>query len=611
MAYRNLKECVRDLEAHGQLKRIAVPLDPHLEIAAIQRRACEAGAPALLFTHPKDCGFPMLANLFGTRERADFIFRDTLPAVEAIFKAGTDPLSLARKPLQALKFLPHLWNMRPKSVARAPVLARQCGPEELPRLVSWPADGGPFITLPLVHSENPTRKGAANLGMYRVQLAGNEYGTGEIGMHYQLQRGIGIHHASALARGMELPVHVYVGGPPALTLAAIMPLPEGMSEFLFAGLLGGARTRLARPAGFELPVLAECDFLIRARIGSRLKPEGPFGDHLGYYSLRHPFPVARVLDVWHREDAIWPFTTVGRPPREDTVFGNLIHAITAPLVGTVFNGVREVHAVDAAGVHPLLLALGEERFTAYEATRKPRELITLAMSLLGRTQTALAKYVLIAAHADAPGLSVYNVAAFLRHMLERTDFGRDLHFITKTTADTLDYSGGALNEGSRLIWAAAGEKRRDLSIEISGLPQLPSGFSRPRVAAPGILLIQGPVHDLEPGTEDSAIGQSLGTILASWGDREGFPLVGVVDDPDFCAARLDNLLWVLFTRSDPAADIYGARASIIQKHWGCEAPLILDARRKPFHAPPLEEDPAVTRKIENMARRGGPLEGIF
>lgn len=616
MGYRNLAECARDLEANGQLRRIDAELDPRLEIAAVQRRAFAAKGPALLFTNPRGCSFPMLANLFGTKERLEFIFRDSLHVIRKLFQSAANPGNLLRQPLSAGHMLLKMASMRPKrrkfsSPEKIPVLSRACNISDLPALVSWPQDAGPFITLPLVYSENPEGGKPANLGMYRVQLSGNSYASDEAGMHYQIHRGIGAHHAKALELGIDLPVHVYVGGPPALTVAAVMPLPAGVNELLFAGLLGGRRMDLASCPGFDLPVLSECDFLLKGRIIRELKPEGPFGDHVGYYSMRHEFPVFKVERVCHRPDAIWLFTTVGRPPQEDTVFGDFIHELTGSLVGKVFEGVREVHAVDAAGVHPLLLAIGSERYAAYEERRKPRELLTLAMHLLGTTQTALAKYLLIAAGEDAPSLRCRDIPAFLRHMLERTDFAADLHFLTAVTADTLDYTGGKLNEGSKLVWASAGPKRRELGMELPAMPDLPPSFSRPLLALPGIIVLQGEKHVLPAGEQDTAIGRGLREYFENLPQREGFPLVVVADDSQFCAASLANFLWTTFTRSDPATDTYGAFAATRAKHWSCQAPLIIDARQKEFHAPQLREDPAVTKRIEALATRGGPLEGVF
>ncbi len=614
--YTSLQQCVADLEKYEHLVRIDTPVDAHQEIAAIQRRAFEKKAPALLFTNVKNCAFPMLANLFATKERIHFIFRHTLPALEFLFKVKADPLLAMKKPWKALSLPRVLFHALPRKVSQGPVLACKGHISDLPQLISWPMDGGPFITLPLVYSEHPLKKGfmGSNLGMYRVQLSGNDYiSNEEVGLHYQIHRGMGGHHMAALEQGEPLPVRIFVGGPPAMTLSAVMPLPENLSELFFAGALGGRRIAMIAASavndGCDLPLWAQADFCISGHIMPQCKDEGPFGDHLGYYSLAHPFPVLKVSSVYHKKDAIWPFTSVGRPPQEDTLFGEFIHELTGPLVPQVFSGVHEVHAVDAAGVHPLLLVIGSERYTPYAEERRPQELLTCACNVLGTTQTALAKYCFVTAKEDNPALTSHDIAAYFSHVLERTHFDRDIHFITKTTIDTLDYSGSGLNTGSKLIWAVAGKPCRTLGTELPGDIPLPQGFGNIKLFAPGIILIQGPkdTRDLSlRGQQDSRMDE-LAKALQSLPKRENFPLVVVVDESDFVAAHWNNFLWTVFTRSDPAVDIYGVHATTQCKHWSCEAPLILDARLKAFQAPPLEEDPAVVKRIEALGVKGGPL----
>lgn len=612
VTYRNLSSCLIDLERNGHLIRIDTEVDARLELAAIQRRAFRAKAPAMLFTRVKGCRFPMVANLYGTRDRIRFIFRDTLRAVEGIFRLKIDPFDLFRHPQRYLGVPRSLWGMMPRTVRRGPVLECRTTVRELPQLVSWPMDGGGYVTLPQVYTESPDRPGFmhSNMGMYRVQLTGDHYEPDrEVGLHYQIHRGIGYHHAEALRRGEPLRVNIFVGGPPAMTVAAVMPLPEGIAEVLFAGALGGFRIPMIRRAG-GLPILAEADFCISGTIAPHQKPEGPFGDHLGYYSLAHDFPVLRVDAVHHRRDAVWPFTTVGRPPQEDTVFGEFIHELTAALVPQVFAGVHEVHAVDAAGVHPLLLAVGSERYVPYAGERQPQELITCGMALLGNTQTSLSKYVIIGAREDDRDLSAHDIPAFFTHMLERTDFSRDLHFITRTTIDTLDYTGISLNQGSKVVWAAAGSRRRDLADTLPETLTLPDGFGSPRLFHKGIVVLRGPRHTARRDEHDPAMEQ-LAQSLDDVRGLSGVPLFVVVDDADFTAADWDNFLWVTFTRSDPATDLYGVGASTHCKHWGCRGPLIVDARLKSFHAPALETDPDVERRVDTLAAPGGPLHGYL
>lgn len=620
MGYRSLQECVSDLERHKQLVRITTEIDPHLEAAEIQRRVYAAGGPALLFANVKGCRFPMVSNLFGTLDRTRFLFRDSLEAVRHLVELKIDPSELAKRPFRYLDLPRTLWSMWIRRVRSGPVVECETKLDQLPQLQSWPRDGGPFITLPQVYSEHPGKPGFknSNLGMYRVQFGGNNYEPNrEIGMHYQIHRSIGVHHAAAIERGEKLRVNVFVGGPPAMTLAAVMPLPEGLSELLFAAALGRRTVRMVsrsrRPDGQEcpsagLPIYADADFCIAGSIDPhRTKPEGPFGDHLGYYSLQHEFPVMTVDRVYHRRDAIWPFTVVGRPPQEDTSFGEIIHEITGPIIPTVIAGVKAIHAVDAAGVHPLLLAIGSERYVPYATTRTPQELLTTANAILGQGQLSLAKYLFIVAGEDDRNLDIHDIAAYFRHVLERVDWRNDLHFQTRTTIDTLDYSGSGFNQGSKVVIAAAGPKRRELGTELPRDFSLPDGFRNPRIAIPGVIVVE-----TSQSINSKHEPTSIPVISTEYSEQfTSFPLVVVADDSEFTARTLNNWLWVTFTRSNPAADIDGVGAFTDQKHWGCTGPLVIDARIKPHHAPPLVEDPAVSRRVDQLAARGGPLHGII
>ena len=613
MGYRNLKQCVDDLQRSGQLVRVAAPVDPHLEIAEIQRRVYAAGGPALLFTEVRNCRFPVVCNLFGTRERARFLFRDGLQAVRNLIALKTDPKLLAKHPWRYRNIWRSLWCMWPRKRTRGPVTAQQTTIDQLPQIQSWPNDGGAFITLPEVYTEHPQRPGFrhSNLGMYRVQMSGGAYQPNrQVGLHYQIERSIGRHHAAALETGERLRVNVLVGGPPSAILAAIMPLPDGIPELAFAAALSRQPIRMIHQPG-RLPVFSEADFCISGTIVPDAQlPEGPFGDHLGYYSLAHDFPVLEVDAVWHRPDAIWPYTCVGRPPQEDTMFGELIHELTGPAIPTVIPGVHAVHAVDAAGAHPLLLAVGSERYVPYAEQRQPRELLTCANAILGQGQLSLAKYLMIAAREDNPQLDINDIPAFFHHVLSRVNWQRDLHFQTQTTIDTLDYSGHGLNSGSKLVIAAAGPEVRSLPTELKSGCHLPNNFSDPRICLPGVAAVQGPACNGDAQSAASQISQLCEAIQPDTPLHE-FPLILVVDDSQFTSANLNNMLWVTFTRSDPAADVHGVRAFIENKHWGCHGPLVIDARIKPHHAPPLVEDPAVQRRVDQLAAVNGPLHGII
>ncbi len=613
MGYRNTRECLKDLEANRDLIRISREVDPCIEAGAIQRRVFQNRGPALLFTNVKGTSFPMAANMFGTMDRARFIFRDTLDTLDKLFRLKIDPLRFVKAPWRYIDVLPMLARVLPGMVRTGPVLEGETGIDKLPGLISWPLDGGAYVTLPQVYSENPGKPGImnSNIGMYRIQLTGNKYVLNrDVGLHYQIHRGIGHHHQLAIEKGEPLKVNIFIGGPPAMTLSAVMPLPENVPEMIFAGALGGRRIKMVRAAN-GLPMPAEADFCISGYIDPGLeKPEGPFGDHLGYYSLKHDFPVLKVQKVHHRKDAVWPFTTVGRPPQEDTVFGTLIHELTHQLIPTVFTGVREVHAVDAAGVHPLLLAIGRESYVPFARERQPQELLTSALNLLGQSQTSLSKYLIIAAQEDDPDLSAKHIPRFFNHVLKRMDFTRDLHFITRTTMDTLDYSGISLNQGSKLIMAAAGRIKRQLGVKLPENMNLGPEFSKVKFMAPGIMAVQGPKNNQQRDSHDPLMAE-LGSRFEQVKGIDNFPLVVVVDDADFATARWNNFLWVVFTRSDPATDIYGIGESVNCKHFGAATGIVVDARLKPYHPPLLEDDPEVEKRVDKLGERGGCLYGVI
>ncbi|MDF1840963.1 MAG: UbiD family decarboxylase [Rubripirellula sp.] len=605
MKHRSTRDVVDDLRSAGRLIEIDDPVDPALEIGEIQRRVYANGGPALLFKNIQGSRFQAASNLFGTLEQARYLFRGTLESVRRLIEVKIDPAALPRRPLRYAATPLTALRMLPRKTRRGPVQSQQCQLSDLPMIQSWPDDGGPFVTLPQVLSEDPIAPGnlmRVNLGMYRIQLAGNDYQQDrEVGLHYQIHRGIGVHHRTALDRGEPLRVVITVGGSPAMTLAAVMPLPEGLTELTFAGALAGRCIRMIR--GNHAPVYADADFAIVGTIDPKqTKPEGPFGDHLGYYSLAHPFPFMRVEKVWHRANAIWPFTVVGRPPQEDTTFGQLIHDLTDPIIPSVIPGVKSVHAVDAAGVHPLLLAIGSERYMPYLEEPEPQELLTQANAILGNGQLSLAKYLWITDDPDDQ-LDIHNIESFLRHLLQRTDWRRDVHFQTRTTIDTLDYSGAGLNKGSKVVIAARGKAKRELLTSLPNDLSLPDSWSNPRIVMPGVLAITGSKFEQDSSKELQRQVDSVAFESA----LNRFPLVTIVDDSDMVSASLQNWLWVTFTRSNPATDIYGVASETIHKHWGCCGSLVIDARIKPHHAPPLIEAPEITAKVDARATRGGPL----
>lgn len=612
MAYKSLEDCLLDLEKNGQLIRIKEAVDPNLEMAAVHLRVHEAGGPALLFENVKGSNFRAVSNIFGTLQRSKFIFRHTLQQVQQLIELKNDPVKAIKHPfknfstgLAALKALPL------KNPLSKPALFQQIKIEDIPQVHHWPMDGGAFVTLPQVYSEDADKPGImnANLGMYRIQLSGNNYVMNEeVGLHYQLHRGIGVHQTKANRKGQPLKVSVFAGGPPSHSVAAVMPLPEGISEMTFAGVLGGRRFRYTYDDGFC--VSTDADFVITGEVYPEdNKPEGPFGDHLGYYSLQHDFPVMKVHKVFARKNAIWPFTVVGRPPQEDTSFGQLIHEITGSALQNEIPGLKEVHAVDASGVHPLLLAVGSERYTPYAPTKQPAEILTIANHVLGTGQLSLAKFLFITAD-DEQKVTTHHIEEYLRFVFERIDLKRDVHFYTNTTIDTLDYSGTSLNSGSKVVFAAYGTKKRELLTEVPDCLKKLAQFENAQLVIPGVVALQAKkfVDYITTKAEMQMLNNECATSITQ---LEGITMVIICDDSSFVSATLNNFLWVTFTRCNPSHDIYGIESFSENKHWGCNGPLVMDARIKPHHAPPLIKDAAVEKNIDRLFEKGGSLYGVI
>jgi 4-hydroxy-3-polyprenylbenzoate decarboxylase len=603
MSYPSLRAAVNDLERHGQVLRVREEVDQDLVMAEVHRQVFERGGPAILFERVKGSPFQAVSNLYGTFDRTAWLFRHSLDRVKRVIELKKDPASFFKNPLRYTSAPWTALSALPKKTWGPAVAYAETRIDQLPLLKSWPMDGGAFVTMPQVYTEDPDQPGVmqSNLGMYRIQLSGNQYVLNEeVGLHYQLHRGIGVHHTKYNQRAEPFRCSIFVGGPPSHAFAAIMPLPEGLSELTFAGMLAGRRFRYARREGHFLS--GDADFVITGEIVKNItKPEGPFGDHLGYYSLTHEFPVMKVHKVYHRKDPLWHFSVVGRPPMEDSSFGWLIHELVAPLAPQEFPGLKELHAVDAAGVHPLLLAIGHERYMPFRE-RVPEEILTIANRILGSGQTSLAKFLFIAASDDDPKLDTHDIGHFLQHFLERVDWTRDLHFHTKTTIDTLDYSGSGWNAGSKVVLACRGERRRELATTLPAGFSLPNGFSNPRFCLPGILALDATPYKVQE-TASKQVSE-LCTHLERFA-LEGIPLVILCDNSSFTATNLNNLVWVAFTRANPSHDIHGVRSFTEHKHWGCSGPLVLDSRIKPHHAPELEPNPDSVKKAQKILQNAG------
>ena len=546
------------LKRENEIVEIKAEVDPYLELAEIHRRVIAEGGPALLFRRVKGSRYSVVTNLFGTTRRIDLAFG---PKPESIIR---DLVHIAESilPPKPAELWDHrsivfeLLKLGTSHTSRAPVtqvIDQPARLNELPVLTTWQEDGGPFITLPLVYTENPTTK-KHNLGIYRMQV----FDRTSTGLHWQIQKGGGFHYREAEQQNQNLPVTVFLGGPPALILAAIAPLPEDVPELVLASLLAGHRLKMVKVPQSAHRLAAEAEFaLVGSARSHERRIEGPFGDHYGYYSLRHEYPVFHVDAVFHRRDAIYPATVVGKPRQEDFFIGDYLQKLLSPLFPLVMPSVRNLWTYGETGFHSLCAAVVQERYG--------REALVSAFRILGEGQLSLTKFLIV---TDTPQ-DLTNFPRLLEHVLERFRPETDLFVISNVSMDTLDYTSGKVNEGSKAIMLGLGEPIRQLPREFKGA--LPQGVSRAAVFCGGCLVFEG-----RSFAEDEELPDRIArdSTLSDW------PLIILHDDASV-ADSVPDFLWATWTRFEPAADIYAAQTTIQRHHLVYKAPIVIDARTKP------------------------------
>jgi len=561
MSVPDLRAFIDTLRRANDVVEVDAPVDAKLEAAEIHRRVIAAGGPALIFRNVPGADYPLVTNLFGTARRAELAF-------------GERPLRLIRRLVNlAETMLPptlsKIWMARDVGVEllRVGLKRGSAGPitdivtddvrlDRLPAMTTWPEDGGPFITLPLVFTQHPDR-GGHNLGMYRLQV----YDGRTTGMHWQIGKGGGFHYQAAEARGQALPATVFLGGPPALILAAIAPLPENVPELMLASLIAGERLKLV-DGSWPHPLVADAEFAFIGEVPAReRRPEGPFGDHYGYYSLQHDYPIFRVKRMARRKDALFPATVVGKPRQEDFFIGDLLQELLSPLFPLVMPAVEQLWSYGETGYHALAGAVVKQRYA--------REAMASAFRILGEGQLSLTKFLLVTDRhvnlKDFPGT--------LEHVLARTNPETDLYVFSNLSMDTLDYSGPEVNKGSKGVWLGLGDPVRQLPRMFSAA-ELPRDAGEVLVFCGGCLVVGAPAYAREP---DAAARFASHPAFAGW------PLVVLTDEPRRAARSPMNFLWTTFTRFEPAADIYAASTRIVRHHLSYSAPVVIDARIKPWY----------------------------
>ncbi len=578
----DLRSYLNLLQREGELLQIDEEVSPYLEIAEIHRRVIAQGGPALLFTKVQGSDFPVVTNLFGTNKRLELAFgrrpqqfvRDLVHLVETIM-----PLKMKK-----------LWDNRHlfteglkiglKETRTGAILENCQIParlSSLPMLTSWHSDGGPFVTLPLVYTEHPGGQGH-NLGMYRIQ----RHSDTSTGIHWQIHKGGGYHYHEAEKRGQALPLTLYIGGPPALMLAAIAPLPEDIPELMLTSLLLGRKLDMVNDPRGGHRLVANAEFAIKGQVPPRLRqPEGPFGDHYGYNSLQHDYPVFQVSHLYHRHKAIYPATVVGRPKQEDYFIGDFLQELLSPLFPLVMKGVRELKTFGETGFHCLAAARVHDRY--------PREAFACGLRILGEGQLSLTKFLILTDGA----VDITDFRCLWIHVLERIQWDRDLFIFANVSQDTLDYTGPSVNKGSKALMMGLGpEKKRELASHFNGT--LPPSCTHPLLFMPGTLVVQGPSYAQTP---------NLAAELSLWEGITDMAVIILVDNSKEASCSMQEFLWTLFTRFEPAADIHGASTTVQRFHVGLTPPIVFDCRMKPWYTEVLEVDPATKELVDSRIHR--------
>jgi UbiD family decarboxylase len=556
----NLRSFLDLLKRENDVIQIEAEVDPYLELAEIHRRVIERGGPALMFTKVKGSPYRVVTNLFGTAKRIGLAFgpkpenliREFIHVAESLLPPRPGKLWQHRAlALEALK-------LGTRNTRHAPVnevIDKPVRLGELPVLTTWQEDGGPFITLPLVYTENPETK-KHNLGIYRLHC----YDQETTGLHWQIQKGGGFHFHEAERMGKALPVTVFLGGPPALILAAIAPLPEDVPELVLASLLAGGKLKVTKnpihDSGHRL--IAEAEFALIGNAPPNVRrPEGPFGDHYGYYSLQHDYPVFEVEAISHRRDAIYPATVVGKPRQEDFFIGDYLQELLSPLFPLVMPGVRDLWSYGETGFHSLAAAVVRERYG--------REALVSGFRILGEGQLSLTKFLIL---TDTPQ-DLRDFKSLFEHVLARVRWESDLFIFSNVSMDTLDYTSGKVNQGSKAIILGLGPAVRELPSEFSG--ELPRDLKQAKVFCAGCLVVEGLPFEEDP---DQAARLTQLEAFSNW------PLVILHDDARV-ADSVADFLWATWTRFEPAADIHARETNVRRHHLAYSSPIVIDARMKP------------------------------
>ncbi|MDH4069760.1 MAG: menaquinone biosynthesis decarboxylase [Ignavibacteria bacterium] len=584
--FRTIGDFARYLGTVGELHRVTVEVDPHLEMTEIATRAVREQKPAILFENVRGSGYPVLINALATERRCELALQkdpsqlgqELIRFVEEAMPPS--PSMLFRQRKMVSRFL-HSFPRR-TSAPLSQEVVEEADLDTLPVLTCWPDDGGPFFTLPQVVTYDP-RTGKRNIGIYRLQ----RFSKNTTGMHWQIQKGGGFHYAQAEKLGKELEVAVALGTDPALLLATVAALPENIDEAMFAGFLRGSRTRFAKGKTISIDVPADAEFVIEGVVppGERRR-EGPFGDHFGHYSHAAEFPVFYAKAMTRRRDAIYPATVVGIPPQEDKYLGDTTQHILGPLIRTLHSEITDLWAYYEAGFHNLLVVAVDQRYG--------KEAMKTALGLFGTGQLSLSKSIILV----SSGVNVRDFGEVIRNVGEHFDPHEDFVLIPRVPMDTLDFTSYTMNLGSKMIIDATRKRERGVREEgrgktesqdeerISHLKGIDRRILDMRLVSGSLLLVKVKSH-----------GKEIVQKLVQHTELAGVRMIAAVSE-DVNLNDRENYIWGIFTRFDCARDILFTEQKLVGISPVYKGMMGVDATWKKGYPEVLRMTDEIVNKVE-------------
>ena len=576
----SLQDFIRYLDSNGELIRIKAEVDARLEVTEISIRALQEGMPALLFENVRGAKFPLAMNVLASDKRIelalgkhpDQLGEELITFMEEVMPPGPKVFFKHAGITRRIFSAPPRNTRRPTSqeVVISPDL------NDIPVITSWPDDGGPFITLPQVFTYDP-HDGKRNVGMYRMQV----FDGRTTGMHWQIQKGGGFHYYQAKKLGREFEIAVALGTDPALLLATVAALPEGIDEVMFSGFLRGRRTRMVKGKSVGIKVPADAEFILEGTVHlTELRMEGPFGDHFGHYSHASKFPVFHISKITHRKNPIYPATVVGRPPMEDKYLGNATQQVLGPLIRLIHPEIRNLWAYYEAGFHNLLVVSVEERYQ--------KEAMKTALSIMGEGQLSLTKCVVTVSEDVNPR----DFNAVLKAIRENFDPTYDFIMIPKVPLDTLDFTSYKMNLGSKMIMDATRSGNAD------------NRMKNPKSDIDRVInVIDNRISDWNLLGETLLVvtvqgdGRDVVNKLIKSDELVGPKIVAAVS-PDVDVHNQEQTIWGIFTRFDAERDIMFTEEKLVGISPLFRGKMGIDATWKSGYPAPLVMSEEIIKKVD-------------